>query len=99
MIPVLRLSEMYYIMAEYYARNSNFGEAGKALDVVRVARGIISKPSNILSLEGFYTEMLKEVRKELIGEGQLYFQYKRLDKKSFADNVKFVFDRPTNEEI
>lgn len=99
MVPVLRLSEMYYIMAEYYARNSNFKDAGKMLDVVREARGIISKPSNILSLEHFYSELLKEIRKELMGEGQLYFQYKRLDQKSFATDVKFVFDRPTDEDI
>ena len=70
MIPILRLSEMYYIIAEYAARTNDFT-----------------------------TELLKEVRKELIGEGQLYFLYKRLDRKSFADDVKFVFDRPENEDI
>ena len=99
MIPVIRLSEMYYIMAEYYARNANFIEAGKMLDAVRSARGIISNTSNIISLDDFISKLLKEIRKELIGEGQLYFQYKRLNNNSFADGVKFVFDRPENEEI
>ena len=96
---VIRLSEMYYIMAEYYARNANFIEAGKMLDAVRSARGIISNTSNIISLDDFISKLLKEIRKELIGEGQLYFQYKRLNNNSFADGVKFVFDRPENEEI
>ena len=99
MIPVIRLSEMYYIMAEYYARNANFIESGKMLDAVRSARGIISNTSNIISLDDFISKLLKEIRKELIGEGQLYFQYKRLNNNSFADGVKFVFDRPENEEI
>ena len=99
MIPVIRLSEMYYIMAEYYARNANFTEAGKMLDTVRSARGIISNTSNVASLDDFISKLLKEVRKELIGEGQLYFQYKRLNYNAFTDGVKFVFDRPENEEI
>ena len=99
MVPGIRLSEMYYIMAEYYARNANFIEAGKMLDAVRSARGIISNTSNIISLDDFISKLLKEIRKELIGEGQLYFQYKRLNNNSFADGVKFVFDRPENEEI
>ena len=57
------------------------------------------KTFNFVSLENFLDELVKEVRKELIGEGQLYFLYKRLDRKSFADDVKFVFDRPENEDI
>ena len=96
---MIRIPEMYYIMAEYYARNANFIESGKMLDAVRSARGIISNTSNIISLDDFIGKLLKEVRKELIGEGQLYFQYKRLNNNSFADGVKFVFDRPENEEI
>ena len=47
--------------------------------------------------------MIKEMRKELIGEGQLYFLYKRLNMKEPFDmdekNVNFVFEHPENEDI
>lgn len=99
MIPVLRLSEMYYIVAEYAARISDFTTAKNAMETVCSARGMISKTFNFVSLDNFLDELVKEVRKELIGEGQLYFLYKRLDRKSFADDVKFVFDHPENEDI
>ena len=49
-------------------------------------------------MEGFHIELLKDMRKEFIGEGQLFFQYKRLDKKP-VDNAIFVFDKPDNEDI
>lgn len=99
MIPVLRLSEMYYIVAEYAARIGDFTTAKNAMETVCSARGMISKIFNFVSLDNFLDELVKEVRKELIGEGQLYFLYKRLDRKSFADDVKFVFDHPENEDI
>lgn len=99
MIPVLRLSEMYYIVAEYAARTSDFTTAKNALETVCSARGMISRTFNFNSLDNFLDELVKEERKELIGEGQLYFLYKRLDRKTFADNVKFVFDRPDDEDV
>lgn len=99
MIPVLRLSEMYYIVAEYAARINDFTTAKNAMETVCSARGMISKIFNFVSLDNFLDEMVKEERKELIGEGQLYFLYKRLNRKSFANDVRFVFDRPENEDI
>lgn len=42
MIPGIRLSEMYYIMGEYFARTNNFIKAGEMLDEVRFNRGIIT---------------------------------------------------------
>jgi len=50
-------------------------------------------------MEDFRRKLLKEMRKEFVGEGQLYFQYKRFNDKSLSDNVKFVFDLPENEDI
>lgn len=98
MIPMIRLSEMYYIMGEYYARNNDLKKATEMLQTVRSARGIIQKTLTIGSWDEFQSEMLKEVRKELLGEGQLYFEYKRLDLKPVS-TAKFVFDRPDNEDV
>lgn len=99
MIPVLRLSEMYYIVGEYAARTGDFKKAGLALETICSARGMISKIFTINSMDNYLDELVKEVRKEFIGEGQIYYLYKRLNRKSFADDVKFIFDRPDNEDI
>lgn len=103
MIPMLRLGEIYYIIGEYYARNNNFGEAKNALDMVRSSRGVKLNLPTISSLEGFYTELVKEVRREQMAEGQLYFLYKRLNMKKYFNkdekDIKFVFDHPDNEDI
>lgn len=100
MIPGIRLSEMYYIMGEYFARTNNFIKAGEMLDEVRFNRGIITTnlKNTITTLDGYHTEMLKDMRKEFVGEGQLFFQYKRLDKKP-AKNAIFVFEKPNNEDV
>lgn len=100
MIPAIRLSEMYYIMGEYFALNNNFSKAGEMLDKVRYARGISTTnlSSSIGSLEVFYKELVKEMRREFVGEGQMFFQYKRLDQKP-DNNIIFVFDKPDNEDI
>ena len=70
------------------------------LDEVRYARGILTTnmENSIGSLEGFHTELLKDMRKEFVGEGQMFFQYKSMDKKP-VDNAIFVFDKPDNEDV
>ena len=100
MIPNIRLSEMYYIMGEYFARENNFTEAGKMLDEVRFNRGIVTTDlkSTIATLDSYHTEMLNDMRKEFVGEGQLFYQYKRLDKKP-VNKAIFVFDKPNNEDV
>ena len=40
LFPVIRLTEMKYIMAEYYARNGNVGDAYRILNEIRENRGI-----------------------------------------------------------
>ena len=100
MIPGIRLSEMYYIMGDYFARTNKFTEAGAMLDEVRYERGIreTSLKTTITTLDGYHTEMLEDMRKEFVGEGQLFFQYKRLDKKP-VKNAIFVFEKPQNEDV
>lgn len=98
MIPMIRLSEMYYIMAEYYANKQDWNNAANMLQTVRSARGILQQTLTITSKEQFNTELLKEVHKEFVSEGQLYFYYKRLNIKP-ATKALFVFDKPENEDI
>lgn len=78
-MPLIRLSEMYLIEAECKYR-ANDEDAYKPLNELRTARNIStlyeSNPGD------FYEELIKEYRREFIGEGQLFFLYKRLNRSS-----------------
>lgn len=75
-IPLIRMSEMYYIAAECAGGTTGM----EYLEEVRSHRGLSVYPlgaSNDLE-----TEIRKEYRKEFWGEGQAWFYYKR---KSYTD--------------
>ena len=106
-VPLIRVSEMYYIIAECA---TDLDEARQALDAVRSHRGLTSMPlsSNITRSE-LDNEILKEYRKEFIGEGQLWFYYKRkcmdlvnegwmYNIYTFTDMDRYTFDRPDDED-
>ncbi len=100
-IVLIRLAEMYYILAECAATAE---EAAGYLDVVRGVRGIdpVSDRSELNRLN----EIEKEYRKEFYGEGQLFFFYKRHAYKSFLDQPmtnmtedNYMFSWPDNEVL
>jgi len=72
-IPVIRLSEMYYIAAE--CASDPVSGVGY-LNAVRMNRGLSALPTSI-TVATLKTEILKEYRKEFVQEGQLFFYYKR----------------------
>lgn len=67
-MPMIRISEMYYILAEC-------NEDIEHLNTVRTARNI---PDMLTADHILQDEILKEYKKEFIGEGQLFYYYKRL---------------------
>lgn len=77
MAPAIRLSEMYYIAAEC-TFETNPTRALAYIDEVRQHRGIGDK-LQASGLAQFRAELLKEYRKEMYGEGQLFYAYKRLN--------------------
>src|SRR5690606_37640828 len=77
MAPAIRLSEIYYIAAES-AFASDPTRALAYFDEVRQHRGIGDK-LQADNLGQFQTELLKEYRKEMYAEGQLFYAYKRLN--------------------
>lgn len=98
-IPLIRLSEMYLILSE-----CAYIESGNGLTPLNELR----KARNLLPLENmpfdFYSELIKEYRREFIGEGQLFFLYKRLNSDriigSDADvivNKAYTFPLPISE--
>jgi susD homolog len=79
MSPVLRLTEMRYIMAEYYAKKGEFGEAYDILNEIRIKRGLGGTLTLQNSFSEFVTDLVEDARREWISEGQLFYLYKRLD--------------------
>lgn len=68
--PLLRKSEMYYILAETEA---NPQQALTYLNKVLYNRNLVDLPPTV----NINTEIQKEYKKEFWGEGQLFFYYKR----------------------
>jgi hypothetical protein len=76
LIPMIRLSELYYIAAEC-SFDTDPDQAWTYFNTVRLNRGIGNALNNP-SKSFFLDELQKEYRKELLGEGQMYTFYKRL---------------------
>ena len=76
-VPMIRLSEMYLIAAES-GFNTDKEAAIKLLEELRTNRGIAGTISRTITYEDFVKELTLEARREFIGEGQLFYWYKRL---------------------
>lgn len=79
-IPVFRLSEMYFILAECAVEEGNYSTAATLIKNVRDARnyvGAVSLPT-YSSKQTAYVDILLERRKELYLEGHRYLDLKRL---------------------
>lgn len=74
-IPMIRLSEMYLIAANaIYSTDKE--EAVEYLKTIRKMRGA-SQMINDNSYEAFLLELTTEARREFLGEGQMFYWYKR----------------------
>lgn len=103
-IPVLRLSEIYYIYSETLFRSGQVVEALDVLNQVRYARGKLTTFSQT-DEEAFYQELLNEYRREFLTEGQTFFAYKRLQRNLMRGtqvitlDERFILPVPQNEQI
>lgn len=88
-IPLIRISEMYYILAECEEDDSY-------INIVRVQRGIES-PIDPAQEAPLFMEM----RKEFIGEGQFFFFCKRTNLRKIDSNnsgqIRYTLLMPENE--
>ena len=104
-LPLIRLSEMYYILAESVALD----ESPQYINAVRNARGI-SYNSNLQAGATFTAavrmeELQKEYQKDFFCEGQFFYFLKRYERKDFyrcpkAGSMKpedYVFPVPDGE--
>lgn len=99
-IPLIRLPEMYYILAEC---SDNITQSSAYLSVVRESRSIdaieYTEKDRLINIE-------KEYRKEFSGEGQLFYFYKRHAYKTFVNSPlkdmtasNYIFSLPDNEKL
>lgn len=88
-IPLLKLSEMYLIVAET-------GESMDDLKYLRRMRGLKNMAPGTTLTE----EIAAEYRKEFVGEGQIFYYYKRLNQlvnNDMTNAGKFVLPIPDEE--
>ncbi|MDE7117223.1 MAG: RagB/SusD family nutrient uptake outer membrane protein, partial [Bacteroidaceae bacterium] len=94
-MPLIRLSEMYLIKSEVEYRQGllqgNTDAAKATLNQLRVARNLPAL--NELPAD-FDLELIREYRREFLGEGQLFFLYKRLNRTNILySNVDAVAEK------
>ena len=106
-VPVIRVSEMYYIAAECAKQKNDISIGVSLLNKVRAARGL--NPLNatgVPNTNSLEAEIMREYQKEFIQEGQTFFYYKRLNKdlKQVTGTVAavpadvYVFPLPDKEK-
>lgn len=94
-MPMLRISEMYYIAAEC-AKTSDPVKAVDYIRTVQTQRGLTT--TVIADASGIDDALKAEYQKEFLGEGQWYFFNKRKGVKNIAvANANYVFPMPDQE--
>lgn len=78
-MPLVRLSEMYLIKSEVEYRKGDIDAAKATLNKLRVARNL---PALDELPSDFELGLIHEYRREFLGEGQLFFLYKRLNRST-----------------
>lgn len=99
-MPMLRLSEMYYIVAE--CDKATPITAIARLNEVLANRGYddteLLDPTVVNSADAVQEEILKEFQREFICEGQLFFYHKRMkDAQIGSVTANYVFPKPDTE--
>ena len=102
--PMMRVSEMYYIEAEYELINNRV-KAIQILNEVRRSRGILKDIPETATVDEVKQELTKEYQKDFSAEGQLFFYYKRNGFDTFrglpstikGDDKLYMLPYPQNE--
>lgn len=106
LIPIIRMSELYYIAGEAICEK-NLEEAIGYLVRVKQGRGLKSAAINNLKAsitkpQIFIDEMMRDARREFLGEGQIFYMYKRMNKPIPGKNKiypveKYVLPLPDSQ--
>jgi hypothetical protein len=99
LIPMIRLSEVYFIAAECAPTPT---EGVGYLNTIRGRRGLANLATNI-DAAGLEAQVLREYKKEMYAEGQLFYYFKRkntnrVDGSSVnMSDATWIFPLPENE--
>lgn len=103
MIPIIRRSELYYIMGEYLYSVGKTQEAIDKLQEVRIARKVVNPlPQYVYDEKSYQNALIGDAKREFIGEGQLFYMYKKYNifpSWSMYDASSFVLPIPDSENI
>lgn len=98
---IIRLSEMYYIIAECEYQKGSFFTLN-AINEVRKARGVRIETKDPAD---FYSFLIEEYKKEFLSEGIMFFLYKRLNLEYLPNNPEsllttkgYTFPIPDSEK-
>ncbi|MDO5663873.1 MAG: RagB/SusD family nutrient uptake outer membrane protein [Bacteroidia bacterium] len=102
LLPMIRLSEMYYIAAEAKIGKDN-AEAIDLLNKVRISRNLTALDGTQMNETELQNHIIAECRKEFWGEGQMFYVYKRLFKDILTHHEaikadKRIFELPIPKE-
>ena len=95
MMPLIRMSEMYYMGAECLNQQGKTKDAVGLLNTVRRNRGIAEDkmiPEGITSKD-LTKEIEKEWKKEFLGEGQMFYFYKRLGYTKLPNSSQLINEK------
>ena len=81
---MIRIPEMYYIMAEALLEEGDKEYARDYLDAVVSARGMVKFADRDTGKDITLEDIMNERRKELFGEGQWWFCLKRLNRDIYV---------------
>lgn len=101
MLPIIRMSELYFIIAEKHANDGNFVAATTAIDMVRMGRNCTKGNLHITNYKSFVETLLSEIKREYFGEGQVFHYYKKYNTLlSYSmSEENFIIPRPESENI
>lgn len=104
-VPILRLSEIFYIMAQSYF-DENPAKSLELINELRTAHGCKRTIESISGRSELNEILINDARREFIGEGELFYMYKYLNHAIMAKdgNIQpedkiFRFEVPYSQTI
>lgn len=101
-MPIMRLPELYLILAESDLQNGD-----EYLNTIREHRGVTSPAASYTNDNAMNDEITLEYMREFVGEGQMFYRYKRLNadqqysgyyfRKATFNTDWYVFPMPEEE--
>ncbi len=102
LIPIIRRSELCYIMGEYLYSIGKTKDAIDKLKEVRIARKVPNDlPESVNNMDDYKRELLRDAKRDFIGEGQMFYMYKKYNVMpyKYMETGDFVLPIPDSEDI